>query len=212
MIHDFVLTERHIVLLAGPAVFDLAAARAGHPLLQWRPNLGMRIGVIALDGSSVTWLEADPFFVFHFANGFERGSEIVIDYVRHAKFALGPEPGPRKVPALHRLTIDPQSRKLADLEITIDDIPILVDVPPVPATSTTTSTTTPQTTPVAIPTIGDIRLKADPARRTAVLNAVSRRSSATCEYCWPEPSARQSVPCPACITPGRAARRCGSIR
>jgi carotenoid cleavage dioxygenase-like enzyme len=118
MIHDFVLTERHIVLLAGPAVFDLAAARSGQPLLQWRPNLGMRIGVIPLDGSSVTWLEADPFFVFHFANGFDRGTDIVIDYVRHAKFALGPEPGPRKVPALHRLIIDAKNRKIADVEIT----------------------------------------------------------------------------------------------
>jgi len=119
MIHDFVLTERHIVLLAGPAVFDVQAARAGQPLLQWRPNLGMRIGVIALDGSSVSWLEADAFFVFHFANGFERGDEIVIDYVRHARFALGPSPDgtPRKVPTLHRLTIDPKTRKLADAEI-----------------------------------------------------------------------------------------------
>ena len=120
MIHDFVLTERHIVLLAGPAVFDVQAARAGQSLLQWRPNLGMRIGVIALDGSSVTWLEADAFFVFHFANGFARGDEIVIDYVRHARFALAPSPdgGPRKVPTLHRLTIDPLKRKLADTEIT----------------------------------------------------------------------------------------------
>ena len=119
MIHDFVLTERHIVLLAGPAVFDLAAARSGQSLLQWRPSLGMRIGVLALDGSSVTWLEADPFFVFHFANGFERGTEIVVDYVRHAKFALGPSPdaGPRKVPTLHRLSIDLAARKLTDVEI-----------------------------------------------------------------------------------------------
>ena len=45
MIHDFVLTERHIVLLAGPAVFDLKAA-AGEPPLQWKPDLGMRIGVL----------------------------------------------------------------------------------------------------------------------------------------------------------------------
>jgi carotenoid cleavage dioxygenase len=42
----------------------------------------------------------------------------VIDYVRHAKFALGPEPGPRKVPALHRLIIDAKNRKIADVEIT----------------------------------------------------------------------------------------------
>src|SRR4051794_21595200 len=38
MIHDFVLTEKHIVLLAGPAVFDLAAARAGEPFMQWKPG------------------------------------------------------------------------------------------------------------------------------------------------------------------------------
>jgi carotenoid cleavage dioxygenase len=120
MIHDFVLTERHIVLLAGPAVFDLSAARSGQSFLQWRPGLGMRIGVIALDGGSTVWLEADAFFVFHFANGFQRGDEIVVDYVRHAKFALGPstsDTGPRNVPALHRLTIDPSARKVSDTEL-----------------------------------------------------------------------------------------------
>ena len=95
MIHDFVLTERHIVLLAGPAVFDLAAARAGEPLLQWKPGLGMRIGVLELDGGAPLWLEADPFFVYHFANGFERAGRIVVDYVRHASFGLGDAPGPR---------------------------------------------------------------------------------------------------------------------
>jgi hypothetical protein len=64
---------------------------------------------------------------------------------------------------------------LADLEITIDDIPILVDVPP-PAAATTTPapTTTPQANPrpVVMPRIADIRFNADPNRRIAVLNAV----------------------------------------
>jgi carotenoid cleavage dioxygenase-like enzyme len=83
MIHDFILTERHIVLLACPAVFDLKAAQSGKPMLQWQPNLETRIGLIALDGSSVEWLQADPFFVFHFGNGFERGGHLFIDYVRH---------------------------------------------------------------------------------------------------------------------------------
>ena len=117
MIHDFVLTERHIVLLAGPAIFDLAAARAGQPLLQWKPDLGMRIGVLGLDGSSPLWLEADPFFVFHFANGFERAGHIVVDYVRHGSFRLGHTPGPRKAPALHRLRIDLANRKLDDAQV-----------------------------------------------------------------------------------------------
>jgi carotenoid cleavage dioxygenase-like enzyme len=117
MIHDFILTERHIVLLACPAIFDLQAAQSGKPLLQWRPNLGTRIGLIALDGSSTEWLDADPFFVFHFGNGFERGGHIIIDYVRHDRLNLGYATANRKVPTLHRMNIDLASRKIADAEI-----------------------------------------------------------------------------------------------
>src|ERR1700733_5108852 len=117
IIHDFILTENHIVLLACPAIFDLQAARSGKPLLQWQPNLGTRIGLIALDGSSTEWLDADPFFVFHFGNGFERGGHIVIDYVRHDRLNLGYATANRKVPTLHRMNIDLANRKIADAEI-----------------------------------------------------------------------------------------------
>jgi len=114
MIHDFVLTEHHIVLLAGPAVFDWTAAGAGKPLLQWRPSLGTRIAVIGLDGGRVIWLETDPFFVFHFANAFERGGNIVIDYVRHEALGFGYAGAPRQTPTLHRLAIDLAKRMLKD--------------------------------------------------------------------------------------------------
>jgi carotenoid cleavage dioxygenase-like enzyme len=117
MIHDFVLTERHIVLLACPAVFDLDAARQGQPLMQWRPGLGTRIGLIALDGSSTQWVDADPFFVFHFANAFERTGQIVIDYVRHERLALGYSPQVHKPPTLHRMTIGVGASKASDHEV-----------------------------------------------------------------------------------------------
>ncbi len=114
MIHDFILTERHIVLLACPVVFDFGAARTGQPPLQWRPAMGTRIGIIALDGSQTTWLDAEPFFVFHFANGYERDGRIVLDYVQHESFRLGYGPAPRRMPALHRMTIDLATRKVSD--------------------------------------------------------------------------------------------------
>jgi carotenoid cleavage dioxygenase len=117
MIHDFVLTERYVVLLAGPAIFDLRAAQAGQSPLQWRPSLGTRIGVIGLDGSPAIWLEADPFFVFHFANGFERGGHIFIDYVQHESLSLGYGPVNQKVPTLHRMNIDLANRKISDARI-----------------------------------------------------------------------------------------------
>lgn len=113
MIHDFVLTERHIVLLACPAVFDFSG---GGPPLQWQPALGTRIGLIALDGSSIAWLDADPYFVFHFANGFERDTRIIIDYVRHTALHLGygGRTGPQSPPMLHRMAIDPATRRIED--------------------------------------------------------------------------------------------------
>jgi carotenoid cleavage dioxygenase len=117
MIHDFVLTERHIVLLVCPSVFDIEAARQGQPFMQWRPELGTRIAVVALDGSSTRWVDADPFFVFHFANAFERAGQIVIDYVRHEKLALGYAAQVQKRPTLHRMTLDVAASKVSDHEI-----------------------------------------------------------------------------------------------
>jgi carotenoid cleavage dioxygenase len=79
MIHDFVLTEQHIVLLACPLVFDIPAAMRGQSPLQWKLELGTRIGVVGLDGGPALWLDAEPFFVVHFANGFEEAGRIVVD-------------------------------------------------------------------------------------------------------------------------------------
>jgi carotenoid cleavage dioxygenase len=117
MIHDFVLTERYIVLLACPAIFDLKAAQTGKPMLQWQPSHGTRIGLIALDGSSTEWLDADPFFVFHFGNAYEPGGHLFIDYVRHERLNLGYAAANYKVPTLHRMSIDLSSRKISDTEI-----------------------------------------------------------------------------------------------
>lgn len=118
MIHDFVLTEGHIVLVVGPAVFDMQAAAEGQPFLQWRPQIGTRIGVISLDGSSAIWVEAEPFFVFHFANGFERGGNVVLDYVRHDRLGLGPTGADHGPPRLRRMVIDAGSRTVEDSLLT----------------------------------------------------------------------------------------------
>ncbi|GAB5467775.1 MAG: carotenoid oxygenase family protein [Rhodospirillales bacterium] len=123
MLHDFVLTERHLVLLAGPAVFDLAALQQGGSMLQWRPELGTRIAVIPLDGRPERWLEAAPSFAFHLANGFERGSDLVLDYVRHERLNLGvdrPEAG--APPRHYRMTLSPTGERVA--ETCLSDLPV----------------------------------------------------------------------------------------
>ncbi len=130
MIHDFVLTERYIVLFVCPAVFDGAAARQGQPFLQWRPSMGTRIGLIALDGSTTRWLDADPFFVFHFANAFERGGTIFVDYVQHESLALGYAQATQKSPTLHRMTIDLAAGRISDAQVAgmVTEFPRINDV------------------------------------------------------------------------------------
>jgi hypothetical protein len=64
---------------------------------------------------------------------------------------------------------------LADLEITIDDIPILVDVPPPPVPPAGQPTTTRPPGGVVtypMPTVADLRPGADATRKALVLNAV----------------------------------------
>ena len=50
MIHDFAITEHHLVLLLGPAVLDVDAMLSGGRCWYWKPELGTRIAVIARDG------------------------------------------------------------------------------------------------------------------------------------------------------------------
>ncbi len=108
MIHDFVLTERYVVLFVAPAKFDLVALMTGDgPPLLWDGEAPVRIAVIPRDGTSadVQWIEAEPFWAYHFANGFEQGDEIVVDFAKFAFFALGPAPDQRGAPARARIDL-----------------------------------------------------------------------------------------------------------
>ena len=56
---------------------------AAGPMLSWQPHLGMRIAVIPRDGSGpVRWIETDAYWVWHYANAFESGGTIAMDFPR----------------------------------------------------------------------------------------------------------------------------------
>jgi carotenoid cleavage dioxygenase len=108
MIHDFVLTERHVVLFVMPAKFDLQALLTGSgPPLAWHGDQAGRIAVIPRNGTAadVQWVETDPFWVYHFANGFDDGDEIVVDFARFSHFSLGG--GPAATGGATRARINP---------------------------------------------------------------------------------------------------------
>jgi len=126
MMHDFVATAGHVVFFDLPAVFDLDAMLTGGTPVSWQPQHGARIGVLPRDGDSadVTWFEMDPFFVFHFLNGWDDGDTVVIDGCRAPRMpiAFGDDAMPDPtMPTLHRWTIDLAAGTVTETEL--DDRP-----------------------------------------------------------------------------------------
>ncbi len=104
MVHDFVLTENYLVFFDCPAVFDAKAYWIEGQLLHWRPDLNTTIILVHRKTKIETRVAVDPFFVYHFANGYEEGDELIIDYIRHETFTLG-DALHTDAPALHRMVI-----------------------------------------------------------------------------------------------------------
>jgi all-trans-8'-apo-beta-carotenal 15,15'-oxygenase len=92
MVHDFAVTERHLVFLMPPLVYDSRGKQraAGASFLDahvWRPELGMRALVIdKKDWDKRQWLTLPAGFLFHVGNAWEEatpgGTRIHIDYAR----------------------------------------------------------------------------------------------------------------------------------
>src|SRR6266540_3114741 len=59
MIHDFAITERHVVFMDLPVVFDLGLAMAGGMPYRWSDEYGARVGVMPRGGTNgdVRWFD-----------------------------------------------------------------------------------------------------------------------------------------------------------
>jgi carotenoid cleavage dioxygenase len=79
MIHDFLITADHVVLVINPATFDLGRAAQGASPLAWEAGRGTRIAVIPRHGRSrdVRWIDTDAFWCWHYANAWQEDNEIV---------------------------------------------------------------------------------------------------------------------------------------
>lgn len=76
MIHDCAITERYLVLVVSPLVFDLDRPE----MLAWQPELGTRVAVIPRDGTGpVRWAHTDAFWAWHYGNAHEDDGRVVLD-------------------------------------------------------------------------------------------------------------------------------------
>lgn len=121
MIHDFVLTKNYVIIFDCPLVLDINQLMSGGSVIKWRPELGGRIGIISRNGEKIQWFETEPFFVFHFANAYENGNELIIDYVRYENgdFLTGNMEEREISPLLYRTAINLHSGMIK--HIPLDD-------------------------------------------------------------------------------------------
>lgn len=91
MMHDFAVTERHVVFLDSPVVFDVAALSAGGPLVRWQPEAGTRLGVMPRRGKAadIRWFDVEPQYVVHFFNAWDDGDRVEVRGPRFSRMPGG---------------------------------------------------------------------------------------------------------------------------
>src|SRR5262249_50102195 len=107
MIHDFVLTEQHVVLIIAPVVFDLEAVTSGGTPLSWQPELGTRVALIPRNSGPTRWGQGEAFFPWHFANGYEDGGAVVVHFSWWSALTMDSAPASRNRGAFTRARLQP---------------------------------------------------------------------------------------------------------
>lgn len=86
MMHDFAMTENHVIFMELPVLFSMFKAVTMDPFpFGWDEDAVCRMGVLRKNGSAeeLRWFDVPRCFIFHTMNAFERGSEIVLDAARY---------------------------------------------------------------------------------------------------------------------------------
>ncbi len=84
MMHDCAITEHYTIFPDLPLAFDMERMLAGESMIGWDPDNGCRIGIVPRNGddSSIRWFEIEESFLFHVANAWEEGDEVVFQACR----------------------------------------------------------------------------------------------------------------------------------
>lgn len=128
MIHDFLVTENHILLPILPLTGSLERAMTGRPAYAWEPEKGAFVGVMRRDGdpSSIRWFNTEACYVFHPMNAYEADGKIVAEVCRYDTAPAFPtadgSPGRDGGARLVRWTFDLAGDSDAIKEEPIDDL------------------------------------------------------------------------------------------
>ena len=126
MVHDFIVTQTHVILPIFPLTGSMERARAGRPAYAWEAEFGSHIGVLPRSGRAedIRWLSGDACYVFHPMNAYDStDGRIVCDMMKYDVAPLFPLPdGSRpteQTPTarLVRWTLDPVAGRYTETAV-----------------------------------------------------------------------------------------------
>lgn len=128
MVHDFMVTQNHVLFPILPLTGSLERAMTGRPPFAWEPEKGSHVGVMRRDGdvSSIRWFNTEACYVFHPMNAWEEDGKIYADVMRYDVAPLFPKadgsPGDKAAARLVRWVFDLSPGSDAIKEIPLDDL------------------------------------------------------------------------------------------
>src|SRR4029450_11501561 len=92
MVHDFIVTENHVLFPILPLTGSLESAMAGRPAYAWARGKAAFVGVMKRGGAAedIRWFRGEACYVFHTMNAWEEGDRIVADVMQREALALFP--------------------------------------------------------------------------------------------------------------------------
>ena len=132
LLHDFAISQNHVLYPLGPAILDPSRPKQGKSVLQWEGNRPSYLGVLNRKAGveSLRWIEMDTCFMWHTLNAFEKEDRLFVDLVKYkqlpnydkledARFAENPEDFAGR---LVRWSIDLHNHSTGVKEEVLDDL------------------------------------------------------------------------------------------
>lgn len=81
MVHDFMVTQRHVLFPILPLISSPERAMSGRSPYAWDPDKGAFVGIMRRDGSStdIRWFRGDACYAFHVMNAWEEGDCLIAE-------------------------------------------------------------------------------------------------------------------------------------
>ncbi|MDP2125072.1 MAG: carotenoid oxygenase family protein [Parvibaculum sp.] len=104
MVHDFIVTDEHVIFPIFPATIDIDRIMKGGPVIAWDPDAGTHVGIMARNASvdTIRWFKGDPCYVYHPMNAWtshEGGrTRVIADMMKYTRVPLFPSADGTKAP------------------------------------------------------------------------------------------------------------------